>query len=122
MKKADRILLITVLVLGMAGVGICFITMRPASYVVVEIDGEIQGMYELRKDAIVPVASADGGENVLVIQNGKARIRSSNCPNQDCVEHKEISLSNEMIICLPHKVVITVIDEVPEGGPDSLAY
>jgi len=47
---------------------------------------------------------------------------SADCPNQDCVLHKEISQSNESIVCLPHKVVVTVIKEPVEGDLDAVTY
>jgi hypothetical protein len=39
---------------------------------------------------------------------------SSDCHNQVCVEHAPISHSGESIICLPHKLVVTI-----KGGKEA---
>lgn len=122
MKKADVILLIVILVMGMAGVGIYFGTNKDSSYVQVQADGETTGIYNLHDDITLPILTADGGENILEIRGGKAQISDANCPNWDCVKHKEISKSNESIVCLPHKVVITIIADETDDMPDAYAY
>jgi len=122
MKKADVILLIVILVLGMAGIGFYYGTNRKASYVLVQVDGELVGMYDLREDTVVTISSGQNGENVLKIKGGKAEIISANCPNGDCVAHNEISRSNESIVCLPHKMAVWVVAEPEETVPDTYAY
>ncbi len=109
MKKADIILLCVILFLGLAGIIGLMLVSKPAAYVSVTVDGELFGSYDLSKDQEVLIETADGGENRLQIQGGSARMLSANCPNQDCVWHKEISQSNESIICLPHKIAVTVV-------------
>ncbi|MBQ7765624.1 MAG: NusG domain II-containing protein [Lachnospiraceae bacterium] len=122
MKKADVILLIVILVLGMAGIGFYYGTNRNASYVLVQVDGELVGTYDLREDTVVTICSGQDGENILEIRDGKAEITSANCPNGDCVVHKEISKSNESIVCLPHKMAVWVVTELKEEAPDTYAY
>lgn len=46
--------------------------------------------------------------NILLCQNGEARMLASNCPDQICVRHRSILASGESIICLPHKIVIQI--------------
>lgn len=121
MKKADIILLSVILLIGIIGISLYFITGKSEDYVSVCVDGETIGVYSLNTDCEIPIRSGNG-ENILLIQNGTAQMTSANCPNQDCVLHKEISQSNESIVCLPHKVVITVIKEPEEGDLDAVAY
>lgn len=121
MKKADIILLAIILIVGFIGISLYFITGKKAEYISVNVDGEMIGVYSLYEDREIPIHSGNG-ENVLQIQNGTARMISADCPNQDCVLHKEISQSNESIVCLPHKVVITVIKEPVEGDLDAVTY
>lgn len=122
MKKADIILLSTVLLVGIVGIIIYFATGKDAEYISINVDGKLFGMYSLSDTREIHIDSPDGGENLLKIENGQAWMVSSNCPNQDCVFHKEISRSNESIICLPHKVVITVLKQQTEGEKDAVAY
>ena len=111
MKKADIILLSVILILGIAGVVVLVFVSKPATYVSVTIDGEVFGTFDLSKDREVLIVTVHGGENLLQIQDGSAKMLSANCPNQDCVRHNEISQSNESIICLPHKIAVTVVAE-----------
>ena len=121
MKKADIILFAVFLLIGIIGITIYFITGKNAEYISVSVDGETIGVYSLYEDCEIPIRSGNG-ENVLLIQNSTARMISADCPNQDCVLHKEISQSNESIVCLPHKVVVTVIKEPVEGDLDAVTY
>ncbi len=80
-------------------------------YVSVIINGAETERYPLNVDARVVIkAEADsGGENVLVIENGKARIESADCPDLVCARHAEISKNGESIVCLPHRLVIKIV-------------
>ncbi len=72
-------------------------------------DGELYGTYELNKDQVIELEIG----NILEIKNGIANMIWADCPNQVCVETKPISEKGEMIVCLPHKLVIQIIgDEI----------
>ena len=68
------------------------------------VEGEDCGSYFLRKDQTVEIR--DG--NRLRIQNGKARMEWASCPDQLCVHQRQYSKAGESIICLPHRVVVSV--------------
>lgn len=122
MKKGDIILLLVLIIIGVAGC-VFFASMRGnESYVVITVDGEIQGTYSLSEDRDITIESENGGENFLQIQYGYADMLSANCPNQDCVHQKVISRNGESIICLPHKVVVTVYEETIEIETDANTY
>ena len=59
--------------------------------------------------------------NVLVIREGKARVEEATCPDGICAAHKPISREGESIVCLPHRVVITVHAENGDQEPDIIA-
>ena len=42
---------------------------------------------------------------------GKPVWKKQNCPDKICVNHAAISKKGETIVCLPHKVVVEVVDE-----------
>ena len=50
-------------------------------------------------------------ENNLVIRDGKADIISANCKNQICVNTDPINEVGETIACLPHGLIIEIIEE-----------
>lgn len=78
--------------------------------VVVEVDGAPYGTYPLSKEMTLEIRTGEAGENVnlLVIRDGKAMVTEASCPDGICAAHKAISREGESIVCLPHKVVITV--------------
>ena len=87
----------------------------------VTVDGVIYGTYPLDKDATVDIKESDGNvTNTLIIKDKKADMTSADCPDHLCVDQKAISMENESIICLPNKVVVTVIGD-KESDIDSIA-
>lgn len=59
--------------------------------------------------------------NVILCQNGEIRMVESSCPDQICVHHSAINATGENIICLPHKIVIEIIND-EESELDGVAY
>ena len=55
--------------------------------------------------------SEDTDINIIKIYDHKADMIASTCPDLICVHSKPISRSSESIVCLPHKVVITVVNK-----------
>ncbi len=51
------------------------------------------------------------GINHLIIQDGEVWISEANCPNQDCVKKGKISMNGEMLVCLPHRVTVSIVGE-----------
>lgn len=74
--------------------------------VVVSVDGEEYGRYSLLKEQVVQI----GDTNTLVIHNHEADMLFAECPDQICVKHTSITDTDENIICLPNKVVVTIED------------
>ena len=59
------------------------------------------------------------GNYYAVIKDGKAWVKEADCPDKICAKHRPISRSGESIICLPHKLVITVVNEKETDGIDA---
>ena len=107
--RRDLILLLAVLVIGLIGIVILYT--RPAALngeVEVAVDGEVVMTLPLSEDTEVTIEGVDGGENLLIIQDGTAKIESASCPDGICVRHYAISRDGESIICLPNRVVVTI--------------
>lgn len=81
------------------------------SNIVITVDGKEYGTYSLLEEQIIIIGEGDT-KNVIEIKGGKAYMREASCPDQLCVDQNEISFDKESIICLPNKVVITVISDV----------
>lgn len=54
------------------------------------------------------VHSGDGDENTIEVKKERIRIKSANCPDQNCVLTGFISKPGQTIVCLPHRVVIEI--------------
>lgn len=72
-------------------------------------DGSWIGTYSLEKQAEIAFTDEQGGRNILVIQDGEAYMKEADCPDGLCMKQKPISRKGESIICLPHRLVIEVI-------------
>lgn len=50
----------------------------------------------------------DGTGNLLIIENGQANMVSADCPDKICVGMPAIQNTDESIVCMPNKVIVTV--------------
>lgn len=115
MKKHDFILIAVILAVAAAVFCILHFTSSNGAYVTVQVDGKVTQTFSLSKDREYVIKSPGGGTNTLVIKDNKAYVSAANCKNQICVKHKKISKNGETIVCLPHKVVVSVTNDSEEG-------
>ncbi len=117
MKKNDWIMIAAVVGIAAVFMGFHFFGKEKGDGTAeVQIDGKVYGMYPLQEDVTIEI----GDTNRIEIKNGTARMLWASCPDQVCVEHKEISRDGESIICLPNKVVISIVDG-EEAETDAIA-
>ena len=122
MKKADIILIaVTVAIAGILLVFLYGVNNSTGAYVQIEIDGIVLETLPLDTDTAFEIITEGGGENLLVIENGNAKVTEANCPDGICKNHAKIHRNGESIICLPHRVVITVVNEADANGIDAAA-
>ena len=110
-KHRNDVIFIAVLLLIVALLGAAFFFLRgEGDTVTVSVDGKHYGTYPLHTDLTLSIRTGEDGEeeNLLVIRDGTARVESATCPDGICAAHKPISREGESIVCLPHRVVITV--------------
>ena len=117
-KRRNDIIFIAVLlaVALLVGVGMYFLRGAGDS-VTITVDGSLYGTYPLSVDTTVEIRTAYG-YNRLVIQNGEAKIEAADCPDGICADHVAISRMGQSIVCLPHKVVVTVATANTADAPD----
>ncbi|MBE6585704.1 MAG: NusG domain II-containing protein [Ruminococcaceae bacterium] len=123
-KLRNDIIFIVILltVLSLAGLAIFFFR-GEGDTVTVEVDGAVWGVYSLSEDRTIEIYTGSAGEalNLLVIRDGKAYVETATCPDGICAAHRPISHEGESIVCLPHKVVITVSTTESGNSPDIVA-
>lgn len=78
--------------------------------VIVSIDGKKEAEYPLKEDGVYLLKGSHLGTNKLVIKDGKAYIEEASCPDKQCMKQGKISKPGEMLVCLPNRVVIKIVD------------
>ena len=111
LKKYDIIAIICVAVI----VIISYITVNllrndEADTVVIYVDGKIEKKLDLNKNQEYKV-NVDNGYNIIRVKDKKVRIKESDCSNQTCVNMGTISKDGQTLICLPHKVEVTIVSD-----------
>ncbi|MBR5641370.1 MAG: NusG domain II-containing protein [Firmicutes bacterium] len=111
---------VALLVLGFATLAFLRSSQKDGAFARVTVDGEVYGTYSLAEDRTVDVVTSYG-HNVLCIEGGKVWVSEADCPNHDCVEKGAIAKTGQIILCLPHKLSVTVVNE-GEEAPDAISY
>ena len=76
--------------------------------VLVTVDGEMYGRYPLDTDTEFSVETP-WGHNRVTIRDGQAAVYEADCPNQICVNTAPASEIGDMIVCLPHRLVVEIV-------------
>lgn len=111
--RNDVILAAVLLALGGALALFLLVTRQAGGTASVQIDGETVLELSLDEDARIELGEAGHG-NLLIIENGTARVAAADCPDQVCVRQGAVRYNGESIVCLPHKLIVTI-----EGGQGS---
>lgn len=106
--KNDMFLILALLVLAGAAYGILRLTREPGNEAAVTVDGQLVLTVPLTREATVTVGENRGFRNVVEVSGGRVRVLDADCPDRLCVRQGWIRYSGESIVCLPHKLVVTV--------------
>ena len=119
MKKKD--ILLIALALGVAGLfyAVSLISGgEAATTVVVTVDGQevlrrplaLEDSYEIRQD--------DGSVNVIAVEDGAVFMQEANCRDGLCVAQGKMRNAAKTIVCLPHKLVVSLTGDAPQDDGD----
>lgn len=111
-KKADIVLFIILIVLGLGLSWLSIAGSVTGQKAVVTVSGKVYGSYDLSRNQSVTIKHK-GHTNKFSIKDGYVQMTYSDCKNQICVKKGRINETNQSIVCLPNKIVITI-----EGGDD----
>lgn len=106
-KKADFVLMIALIVIGIASSVAISLSSSLGDKVVIEVHGSVYGTYSLGEDRIIKIKSGND-TNTVRIKDGKVSMIESSCKNQICVHHSAIDKTGQSIICLPNRVVVRI--------------
>ncbi|MEL7569986.1 MAG: NusG domain II-containing protein [Eubacteriaceae bacterium] len=109
MKKGDKLIIIIVAAVALIALGITLITASDANNKVVSItvDQKPYMTLPLNKDTTVTV-STQYGSNTVEVKDGSVKVISADCPDKICVHTKAAYKVGDIIVCLPHRLIITI--------------
>ena len=110
MKKKDIILGIGIIAVALLMLLVLQINRREeGNRIQVILDGKIYGTYSLEKDQVIEIEEGSF-YNKIRVEDGKAYMEEANCPDGYCEEQGKISRHTQTIVCLPHKLVVEVLE------------
>ena len=117
--RNDIFLTAALLLLGGTLALFLWLTRQAGGTVAVQIDGKLAMELPLDQDRSLVLGEGEH-TNTLVIRGGTARVVEASCPDKICVGQGPVQYAGESIVCLPHKLVITVRGGA-ENGMDGSA-
>lgn len=121
LRRTDYIFLFFLVCIGaIASFFIYWPQQTRGNYVKVQVDGNITASYPLSKDRRESIRTSTGDTNTFTIKDGTVSMTDANCPDKICVHTRGISKNGETIVCLPHKVVLTIYNESEEAEIDAI--
>ncbi|MDO5713650.1 MAG: NusG domain II-containing protein [Tissierellia bacterium] len=117
MVRGDKIVIfiIVCIALGLLGFSKVLITSSPHRYISVQVSGkEVEKLdFEGVKKSKTYQVNTKKGYNIISYNSEGATLIEADCPDQICVKMARISKPGEMIICLPHELVVEVKSSKP---------
>ncbi len=113
--RTDVVVIVSLLLLSAIVLLVVFLTRQEGARVTVTVDGVTVGEYPLGVDGVYELRN---GANVLTVEDGRAYMSYSSCPDHLCENTGRIKYVGETIVCLPNKVTVTVVGEDDGSGVD----
>lgn len=126
MKRLDIIIIVLVVIISIATLGILKMTSNgkyEEKYAEISLDGEVIKTIIFDDTTIAEpfTIQTELGANVIEIVNGSVAIIAADCPDELCVKDGPISEPGEILVCLPHKVVVEIKGK-GKAEVDELSY
>ena len=111
LKKRDIILIVSLLVVGIIALVIWhFIYSVDGKYVTIEQRDNLIGIYPLNVDKEIEIEHRGEVVNKIIIEDGYCYMEEAECPDHLCIKQGKVNKSGQTIVCLPNRVVVTVVD------------
>ena len=112
MTKADKIIVACMMVISivsMLAINI-FMYADTAASVIIEVDGKPYAQYQIQNITSPEVIEiyTQYGYNKVEITTQYARILEADCADRLCISKGDIQKTNQMVICLPNRLVIRI--------------
>lgn len=121
MKKSELKIVMGILIIAVIILSVFYIK-RPEDvstdkYLSIQQDGvEIDRIpYDRLDKNFKKVVKGEDGENTIEMTEEGVRITHADCPDKICVHMPAISEPGEMIVCLPNKLLLEIVEDTSEG-------
>lgn len=111
MKKGDLILIAALAVLALASWLYINGLQSERLTALIKQDGVLLysiDLFDVQEPYQIRVEDGHSGYNIIEVDRGRIRIVEANCPNQIDVLQGWISDPHESLVCLPHRLVVTI--------------
>lgn len=120
MKPTDRIIFFITLILSLFVIifsGL-FFPEKKGETVVIEVNGEVYGRYDLKSEKSVNVLEINTkyGYNKIEIENDGVSVTETDCSDRLEVKQGKIKNVGEMLVCLPNRLVIKIEGKAEVDG------
>jgi hypothetical protein len=122
-RKGDLLIFVVLMLIG----GIVLISNllqegQAGITAVLEIDGVIVERFNLEADLENYRAETDLGYNILEFAEGAVRVVEADCPDKICMHFGWIKHVGQTVVCLPHRLVIRIVNGSSDMELDGVAY
>lgn len=100
--------MLALLVLAGSVWGVLHVIKKQGGEAVVRVDGTVVEILPLDRSATLTLETADGKTNTVVVENGRVCVLDADCTDRICVRRGWAQYEGESIVCLPHKMVVTL--------------
>ncbi len=113
-KKRKNDIILIVIIIALSAMAFILINSFSSSgnEVIIEQNSKQTAVLNINKNQEYNLYDNNGNIcNTVLIKDGTVSMKYANCKDKICVNHNKISKNNESIICLPNKVVVTVVSD-----------
>lgn len=126
MKKADVIIIITLLAIALGALGVTKIVSNHKyanKYVEISIKGKLYEKVLIKDNSFKKTIKikTNLGTNIIQIENGGARMVDADCRDKICIKEGFKDKNGQTIVCLPNKFVVEIKGE-DKAETDGVAY
>jgi hypothetical protein len=124
LKPLDIVVIVALVFITLGSSAAAFINSNKSynnKYVEIEVKGKLYKKLPLDNSGNERIQiDTDLGSNTIEITNGKVRILDADCPDKICIQDGSISKPGDILVCLPHKVVVNIKGQNSET--DALSF
>ncbi|MBQ8683381.1 MAG: NusG domain II-containing protein [Clostridia bacterium] len=112
-KKGDIWLVTAVLAVALCLFLLLWLLPGDGAAVEVTVDGAVYATLPLDTPTTLDIPGKNGCVGTLVIADGRATVTHATCPDRLCVRMGPVSRAGQSIVCLPGRIVVTVVGGTP---------